>query len=62
MTDRERQQPNLTPSKKADKAARGDRLAAEMRKNLMKRKQQQRQKSDIAIEANGESGGSDDQG
>lgn len=34
--------PSLTPGTAAGKAERAERLAAEMRKNLIKRKQQQR--------------------
>ncbi|MEZ5930921.1 MAG: hypothetical protein R3F54_03050 [Alphaproteobacteria bacterium] len=45
MDDRAPSQPKLTPRARADKEMRSDRLAVEMRKNLMKRKQQQRQKS-----------------
>lgn len=37
-------QPSLTPRAAASKAERAERVAAEMRKNLMKRKQQQRDK------------------
>ncbi|MDH3663979.1 MAG: hypothetical protein OEU92_28860 [Alphaproteobacteria bacterium] len=46
MNERASSQPKLTARTSADKAARSDRLAAEMRKNLMKRKQQQRQKAE----------------
>jgi hypothetical protein len=67
MKDRSTRQPHLSESTRADKAARSDRLAAEMRKNLMKRKQQQRQKSetaadpgDAALETKGHSDASDD--
>ncbi len=37
-------EPSLTPRAAAGKAERAERVAAEMRKNLMKRKQQQRAK------------------
>ena len=46
MSQQAPNQPKLTPRTVADKATRSDRLAEEMRKNLVKRKQQQRQKSD----------------
>ncbi len=36
--------PSLTPRAALSKAERADRVAAEMRRNLLKRKQQQRQK------------------
>ncbi|MGI9493572.1 MAG: hypothetical protein ACR2QF_14335 [Geminicoccaceae bacterium] len=36
--------PSLTPRAEASKADRAERVAAEMRKNLLKRKQQQRTK------------------
>lgn len=36
--------PSLTPKTAADKTERANRVAAEMRKNLLKRKQQQRSK------------------
>jgi len=36
--------PSLTPKAEASKADRAERVAAEMRKNLLKRKQQQRTK------------------
>ena len=36
--------PSLTPRAEASKADRADRVAEEMRKNLLKRKQQQRSK------------------
>jgi len=38
--------PTLTPKAAADKSARSERLALEMRKNLMKRKAQKREISD----------------
>jgi hypothetical protein len=62
MKDRSRQQPKQTDSTRADKAARSDRLATEMRKNLMKRKQQQRQKSEIAVAGTDDPGAPDDHG
>jgi hypothetical protein len=37
-------QPSLTPGALAGKAGRAERVAAEMRRNLLKRKQRQRQK------------------
>jgi len=46
MRERTSSQPTLRPRTVSDKAARGERLAAEMRKNLMKRKRQQREKSE----------------
>jgi hypothetical protein len=42
-TDQPRQ-PRLTPGALAGKAGRAERVAAEMRRNLLKRKQRQRQK------------------
>ncbi|MEM7044476.1 MAG: hypothetical protein AAF543_16830 [Pseudomonadota bacterium] len=42
MSERASNQPKLTPKTVAGKAARKDRLADEMRKNLIKRKRQQR--------------------
>jgi hypothetical protein len=57
MNDRAPSQPHLTPRVLADKEARSDRLAAEMRRNLKKRKHQQRQK---AASAEGAGGGSRD--
>jgi hypothetical protein len=48
MKERSTGQPKLSESTRAEKAARGNRLAAEMRKNLMKRKQLQRQKSETS--------------
>ena len=56
MSERVPNQPKLTPKTVAGKAARKDRLAAEMRKNLMKRKRQQR---DMAAADND---GADDDG
>ena len=46
MGGRMSNRPTLTPKTAADKSARSERLAAEMRKNLMKRKRQQREKSE----------------
>ena len=46
MGGRSSNRPALTPKTAADKSARSERLAAEMRKNLMKRKRQQREKSE----------------
>lgn len=37
----------MTPKTAADKSARSERLAAEMRKNLAKRKRQQREKCEV---------------
>jgi hypothetical protein len=42
MGDRKNGRPKLTPEKEKEKVERADRLADEMRKNLIKRKQQQR--------------------
>jgi len=42
MAERRSSQPRLTPKKVDEKTARTDRLVDEMRKNLIKRKQQQR--------------------
>jgi isocitrate dehydrogenase len=41
MGDRQNGRPKLTPEKAKEKVERADRLADEMRKNLIKRKQQQ---------------------
>lgn len=46
MSERSSKKPAVTPRTAAEKAARSERLAAEMRKNLMKRKHQQRQMSE----------------
>ena len=43
MNERAPNQPKLSPGTVAGKAARAERLAAEMRKNLMKRKRQKRE-------------------
>ena len=43
MSERTSSQPKLKEETARGKAARRDRLAAEMRKNLMKRKRQQRE-------------------
>ncbi len=43
MNERTPSQPKLSPGTVAGKAARAERLATEMRKNLMKRKRQQRE-------------------
>jgi len=48
MSEQASSKPKLTPQTAAGKATRKDRLAAEMRKNLAKRKRQQRQKTDEA--------------
>ena len=45
MSEQSPSLPKLTTRTAIDKAARADRLAAEMRKNLMKRKRQQREKT-----------------
>ena len=56
MNDKAASQPTLTPRAAADKQARADRLAAEMRKNLMKRKQQQRQMAEGEASDRGDHG------
>ena len=52
MIKRASSEPNHKPDTTASKAERANRLAAEMRKNLMKRKHQQREKT---AERDGES-------
>lgn len=47
MSERSSKQPKLSEHTVAGKAARAERLAAEMRKNLMKRKRQQQEKTDL---------------
>ncbi|MGI9435418.1 MAG: hypothetical protein ACR2Q4_11420 [Geminicoccaceae bacterium] len=48
MTEKKAGQPNLTKKAASDKAGREARVAAEMRKNLMKRKRQLRDRNEEA--------------
>lgn len=48
MSERQSSRPKLKKETVAGKAARNDRLVAEMRKNLMKRKRQQRDMTDMS--------------
>ena len=48
MSEKPRQQPHLTDEAKSDAARRQERLAAALRENLKKRKQQARERADEA--------------
>ena len=57
MGDRQAGQPKLTPDKVREKSERADRLAQEMRRNLIKRKQQQRAVKSTSDESSNDSDG-----
>lgn len=61
MNERAPGKPKLSPGTEAHKAARALRLAAEMRKNLMKRKRQQRDMTEDTKRESADEGAPDDQ-
>ena len=61
MSERAPNQPKLSPDTVAGKAARAERLAVEMRKNLIKRKRQQREMTESSGREGADEGLPDEQ-